>query len=70
MHVLTVRKTGYCQVTCVHGYMAYAQNKSGGKPHLTPNLLTLTPVNIEMLTPSNVLLAACSCANFLPLARV
>lgn len=70
MHVLSVRKTGYCQVTYVHEYMAYAQNKSGGKPHLAPNLLTSTPVNTEVFTPSNVLIAASRCANFFALASV
>lgn len=70
MHVLSVRKTGYHQITCVHEYMAYAQNNSGGKPHLASNLLTLTPVDIDLFTPSDVLLAASSCASFLPRGRV
>lgn len=63
MYVLSVRKTG--QVTYVQEYTAYDQNKSGGELHPAPNLLTLTPVNIEMFTPSNVLLAS-----FLRLERI
>lgn len=54
----------------MHDYVVYAQNISGGKTSLTPNLLTLIPLNFEMFSPSDVVFAASSRANSFPRGRV